>query len=85
VERFSAFGFESLRIDAHDHGELLRALPRDVPDEDRPRAVVLETVPGKGVPTFERNHKVHYLRLEASAWRDAMAELVATDRERLER
>jgi transketolase len=85
AERFGAFGFESLRIDAHDHGELLRALPRDVPDGDRPRAVVLETVPGKGVPTFERNHKVHYLRLEASAWRDAMAELGATDLERLER
>ncbi len=37
----------------------------DLPAGDRPRAVVLETVPGKGVPTFERNHKVHYLRLEA--------------------
>jgi transketolase len=85
VERFSAFGFESVRIDAHDHGELLRALPRGVPDGYRPRAVVLETVPGKGVPTFERNHKVHYLRLEASAWRDAMADLGAEGRQELER
>jgi transketolase len=85
VERFSAFGFESVRIDAHDHAQLVQALPRNVPDRGRPRAVVLETVPGKGVPTFERHHKVHYLRLEASAWRDAMAELSRTGHEQLER
>ena len=62
-------------MDAHDHAELQRVLPRDVPPRHRPQAVVLETVPGKGVATFERNHKVHYLRLDASAWREAMAEL----------
>jgi transketolase len=77
VERFRAFGFVAERVDGHDHAELSRVLPRDLPAGDRPRAVVLETVPGKGVPTFERNHKVHYLRLEAGAWRDAMAELGA--------
>lgn len=54
------------------------ALPGDFPGRDRPRAVVLETVPGKGVPTFERNHKVHYLRLPDATWRDAIAELEAT-------
>jgi len=34
-----------------------------------------QTVPGKGVPTFERHHKLHYLRLDARTWQDAMAEL----------
>jgi transketolase len=77
VERFCAFGFEAERVDGHDHAELSRVLPRELPAGDRPRAIVLETVPGKGVPTFEHNHKVHYLRLEAGAWRDAMAELGA--------
>lgn len=77
VERFKAFGFDALRIDGHDHAQLLAALPSDETPGDQPRAIVLETVPGKGVPTFERNHKVHYLRLEPSAWRDAMAELGA--------
>ena len=75
VERFSAFGFEAQRVDGHDHAELVKALPSDPPPGDRPRAVVLETVPGKGVPTFEKNHKVHYLRLGASAWTEAIAEL----------
>jgi transketolase len=77
VERFQAFGFDALRLDGNDHAQLLQALPSDVPSGDRPRALVLETVPGKGVPTFEHNHKVHYLRLEAGAWQEAMAELGA--------
>jgi transketolase len=78
VERLAAFGFDTVRVDAHDCGELETALPLDFPVQGKPRAVVLETVPGKGVPTFERNHKVHYLRLPAETWRDAIAELEAT-------
>ena len=66
VERFASFGFDASRIDGHDHVQLEKALPRGATGLDRPQAVVLETVPGKGVPTFERHHKVHYLRLEAA-------------------
>jgi len=75
VERFSAFGFEAIAVDAHDHAQLEKALPHDLPASDRPRAVVLQTVPGKGVPMFERHHKVHYLRLEPNVWQEAIAQL----------
>jgi transketolase len=75
AERFSAFGFETVEVDAHDHAQLEKALPHSAPAPDRPRVVVLETVPGKGVPMFERHHKVHYLRLERSVWDQAIAEL----------
>lgn len=75
VERFQAFGFDATRIDGHDHDELERALPTDVVEHDRPQVVVLETVPGKGVPTFEHRHKVHYLRLDPGTWQEAMTEL----------
>jgi len=73
-ERFRAFGFAAERISAHDHAALHQALPGHR-DAGRPAAIVLETVPGKGVPTFEQHHKVHYLRLEPEAWEQAMAEL----------
>ena len=63
VERFGAFGFDTVRVDAHDHVQLIEALPLTSRPGTSPRAVVLETVPGKGVPMFERHHKVHYLRL----------------------
>lgn len=75
VERLAAFGFAAVRIDGHDHAALLEALPADGPVGDTPRAIVLQTTPGKGVESFERHHKVHYLRLEPQAWADAIAAL----------
>jgi transketolase len=73
-ERLRAFGFTVERIDAHDHAALRRVLPGDS-QAGRPAAVILETVPGKGVPSFEQHHKVHYLRLEPAVWEQALAEL----------
>jgi transketolase len=78
VERFTAFGFDTQRIDGHDHDALSRALPSAEAagrGKDRPQAIVLQTIPGKGVAEFERHHKVHYLRLEQSAWSEAIAAL----------
>jgi transketolase len=75
VERFTAFGFDTQRIDGHDHDALRRALPSAAGPQDRPRAIVLQTVPGKGVAEFERHHKVHYLRLDQTAWSQAIAGL----------
>ena len=76
VERVTAFGFDTQRIDGHDHDALRRALPpAGAAPQSKPRAVVLQTVPGKGVPEFERRHKVHYLRLEQAAWSQAIAGL----------
>jgi transketolase len=77
VERFASFGFEASRIDAHDHAQLEKALPSGGAGLDRPQAIVLQTVAGKGVPTFEHHHKVHYLRLDSRTWQDAMAQLGA--------
>lgn len=72
--RFRAFGFTAQRISAHDHAALRAALPAGG-DEGAPTALVLETVPGKGVPSFEQHHKVHYLRLGPELWDQALAEL----------
>ncbi len=83
AERLTAFGFRTVRIDGHDHAALAEALPAagsaraagSAASGDRPRAIVLQTTPGKGVPVFEQHHKVHYLRLEPEAWADAIAAL----------
>jgi transketolase len=76
VDRFAAFGFDAERIDAHDHAALRHALPAAaLAARERPRAIVLETVPGKGVPMLEQHHKVHYLRLDRATWDAAIAEL----------
>ena len=73
-ERFRAFGFAAERISAHDHVALRRVLPGGTA-AGRPAAVVLETIPGKGVPSFEQHHKVHYLRLQPEVWDQALTEL----------
>jgi transketolase len=76
VDRFRAFGFDAVRVNPHDHAALRQALPEaGAQTRDRPRALVLDTVPGKGVPMFERNHKVHYLRLKREIWDEALVEL----------
>ncbi|MCU1495023.1 MAG: Transketolase [Acidimicrobiaceae bacterium] len=75
VERLAAFGFVAERIDGHDHEALRRVLPHASVAQHGPVAIVLETVPGKGVETFEHHHKVHYLRLTRDVWDEAIAEL----------
>jgi transketolase len=64
-----------VRVDAHDHKVLEDVLPGASVFVPGPRAIVLETMPGKGVPSFEANHKVHYLRLDRSVWEQALREL----------
>jgi transketolase len=73
-ERFAAFGFNAERVDPHDHAVLERVLPGDL-NATKPTALVMQTIPGKGVPSFENHHKVHYLRLPAETWQQALAEL----------
>lgn len=75
VDRFVAFGLETERINAHDHDALTRALPPAASHQKGPRALVLDTIPGKGSPFLERHYKAHYLRLERSDWNKAIAEL----------
>lgn len=75
ADRLSSFGFETFRIDAHNHADLNRVLPVASEAFARPRAIILETIPGKGAPTLEQHHKVHYLRLDNEIWQKAIAEL----------
>lgn len=79
VDRLASFGFDTVRIDAHDYAQLAKALPTPPEGDGKPRAVVLETVPGKGVPLFEAHHKVHYLRLPAATWQQALSQLGEED------
>jgi transketolase len=41
----------------------------------KPHAIVLRTLPGKGVPTLETREKAHFIRVDANEWDDLGAEL----------
>lgn len=57
--KFAAFGFDARRVDGNDVGQVYEALT--APVEDKPRAIILDTVKGKGIPEVENtlgNHSM---------------------------
>jgi transketolase len=76
--KLSAFGLETREVDGHDEGALERTLGALVRHPSRgPRAIVAQTVKGKGVSFMEADNRWHYTRLSAETYAAAMAELDA--------
>ena len=74
VDRLRAFGLDAVRLCGHDHPALAAAFDAAFAS-DRPTALVLDTVPGKGSPTLEGHVKVHYVRVDDDVWARALAEV----------
>jgi transketolase len=64
ADKLSAFGFAARTIDANDLDQVLDAFACARAQAGKPAALVCETLPGKGVPSFEVYEKVHYIRAE---------------------
>jgi transketolase len=75
ADKLSAFGFAARTIDANDLDQVLDAFACARAQAGKPAALVCETLPGKGVPSFEVYEKVHYIRAERGVWERALAEL----------
>ena len=73
VDKLRAFGLEAVRLNGHDHAALTRAFDDAFASPD-PCVLVLDTVPGKGVPTLEHYEKVHYVRVDEDVWSRAAQE-----------
>lgn len=57
--KFAAFGFDAQRVDGNDVDQVYAALT--APVGDKPRAIILDTVKGKGIPEVENtlgNHSM---------------------------
>ncbi len=78
-EKFSAFGFDARRVDGGDVAQVYEALT--APAGDRPKAVILDTVKGKGVAEVESamgNHSMTPAPEACARWLEALrAELAA--------
>jgi len=74
--KFTVFGFDSATLDGHNEPALdagfhaLRAKRNG-----RPKAMVANTVKGKGVSFMEHNNAWHYTRLSPDTYQAALAEL----------
>jgi len=75
VEKWRAFGFETVEIDGNDMAAIVAALEGARAREGRPKAIVCRTLPGKGVPRLERREKAHFIRVEPDEWEAIRAEL----------
>ena len=56
AKKFEAFGFETLEIDGHDFDSLRNAF---VSETDKPKAIIANTIKGKGVSYMEDKYEYH--------------------------
>ncbi|QGY05397.1 transketolase [Methylobacterium mesophilicum SR1.6/6] len=74
--KFEAFGWFVQRVDGNNIDALVRAFDTARAHDGRcPRLVVCDTKMAKGVPFLEERERNHFLRVEPSEWRQALAVL----------
>jgi transketolase len=74
ADKWRAFGWEAQEIDGNDLKAITDALAKARNRSARPKAVILRTLPGKGVPTIERREKAHFVRIDPGEWGALIAE-----------
>ncbi len=71
--KFEAFGFDAVRIDGNDVAQLYAALTKQA--EDRPLAIILDTVKGKGVREVETAKSNHSMTMPEETYDRWLEEL----------
>jgi len=75
ADKWTSFGWETHVIDGHSYEDLLRVLT--LQPGDRPRAVIANTVKGKGVSFMENGVEWHHKVPSAAQYEAAMKEVAA--------
>ena len=76
-EKFQAFGWHTVEIDGHDFDAIEKAVREAGSVQDKPTAVILHTVKGKGVSFMENQVGWHGVAPNAEQYEAAMNELKA--------
>ena len=74
ADKWRAFGWDTQEIDGNDLDAIVAALAGARDRNAKPKAIVLRTLPGKGVPTLERREKAHFVRVDPGEWDALMSE-----------
>jgi transketolase len=72
--KWRAFGWETSEIDGNDMVAVVGALVDARARNGKPKAIVLRTLPGKGVPRIETSEKSHFFRVDVAQWDGIIAE-----------
>lgn len=73
VAKFNSFGFNASNIKGNDVKQIEMALSTP---SNKPKAIILDTVKGQGVPYLERLENCHHLRLDQTS-RAALEQAIA--------
>ncbi len=76
-EKFEAFGWNVVEIDAHDFEEIHAAFENAAACSGKPTAIIAKSVKGKGVSFMENNYKWHGAAPNTEQYETAMNELKA--------
>ena len=71
--KFAAFGFDARRVDGNDIAQVMT--PSPPPIGDKPRAIILDTVKGKGIREVEETMGNHSMTVAADVCDKWLAEL----------
>lgn len=71
--KFEAFGCKTVEVDGHDVEALLGTL--EVTDEEKPIAIIADTIKGKGVSFMENVAQWHHSTMSEKQYQQAMEEL----------
>jgi transketolase len=74
ADKWRAFGWDTVEIDGNDMNAIVGALMLARHANGRPKAIVLRTLPGKGVPRIETSEKSHFFRVNVSQWDSIIAD-----------
>lgn len=72
-EKWEAFGWHVQRVDGNDLHAVMKAFDTAREHtEAKPRAILFDTLMGKGVPFLEEREKNHFIRVDPPEWQQAL-------------
>jgi len=77
ADKLRAFGWDTREVDGNDMAALTDALAASREPDGRPKAIVLRTTPGHGVPSLVARPRAHFVRVADDEWSGYMDELEA--------
>ncbi|MDC9826337.1 transketolase [Devosia sp. ZB163] len=68
ADKWRSFGWETFEIDGNDMDAVVATLATARQRNGKPKAIVLRTLPGKGVRRIEESEKSHFFRVDVGQW-----------------
>ena len=68
ADKWRSFGWETMEIDGNSMDQIVNALHAARSRAGKPKAIILRTRPGRGIPTLEKREKAHFVQVDPDEW-----------------